>query len=387
MLERISKKPLISSSSKSMRVEKFKANCPKCGCQFETTCPICGQIARAARMTVTELHNGGLNTVTRKLEFATLVIDRAGIEFDQQKLVSQAFEAATKAFADKRLEEETHRHYEQMEVMKRGYEQQNKPFIDKLNERIVELTKEFADEKNRNKELTNEIVRLRTELTVNPARKGDKPEKDMTTTLKLAFPNDEIIPAMKGKNEIDVVQKVNQDKKPIGKIVIECKNVKQWSSKWISTTLEHMQRENTFFGIISTTVMPNETNLNPLGLDKEGVLITLPENTKWAVAAYRVALIRSDSAMRKLQDERQRMLKQKEIKEKLLRLIDNKDFQTVFDACKNIKEKSQSIRNKASKVKSDMSAISDDTESIDDIVEIVIRSNSKLSEAFDSLSE
>ena len=415
-----SRQALISPPEEIMRVREYKFRCPKCGCQLETTCPVCGQIAKAARMTVTELHNGGMNTIIRKLEFATLAIDRAGIEFDQQKLVSQTLEAATKAFTDKRIEEledqfeenmkmielkkqteveQLKKEIRQLEIDKekqiaetissinREKEQEKKSEIDKLNEAIIGLTEKNKDKEKLISDLDRENIRLRAELVINPARKGEKSEKDMATTLKLAFPGDEIIPSIKGREEIDIVQKVSYNKKIIGKVLVECKDVKQWNNKWITRTLEHMKRENTEFGIISTTVMPNETNLNPLGLVKEGILITSPENAKWAVGAFRLALIRSDSAMRNLQSERQRLLKQKEIKEKILSLIDSKDFETVFEACKSIKEKNQNIRNKANKARGEMSAISEDADSIDDVVDTVIRANTKLNEAFNSLSD
>jgi len=415
-----SRQALISPPKEIMRVRKYKFRCPKCGCQFETACPVCGQIAKAARMTVTQLHNGGLTTVVRQIEFARAISVTTGVEIDQKMIVSQAIEAATEAFTDKRIEkledqfeekmktielekeaevERLKKEMRQLEIdrekqiaetissINREKEREKKSETDKLNESVIGLTEKNKDKEKLISDLERENIRLRTELTVNPARKGEKPEKDMAMTLKLAFPEDEINPAVKGREEIDIVDKVGYNKKLIGKIVVECKDVKHWNSKWITRTLEHMKRENTEFGIISTAVMPNETNLNPLGLVKEGILITSPENTKWAVAAFRLALIRSDSAMRNLQSERQRLLKQKEIKKKILNLIDSKDFETVFEACKGIKEKNQSIRNRVNKTKGEMSAISEDADSIDDVVDTVIRANTKLNEAFDSLSE
>jgi len=56
----------------------------------------------------------------------------------------------------------------------------------------------------------------------------------------------------------DVLCLIKEQGQVIGKIVIESKKTHHWRQKFIEQTLGHMKRENTEFGILATTKMPDD---------------------------------------------------------------------------------------------------------------------------------
>ncbi|MBI2542671.1 MAG: DUF2130 domain-containing protein [Candidatus Aenigmarchaeota archaeon] len=351
-------------------------------------------------MTKAQIQNGGMKEIVWKLQLAEITMKEAGVQFDQKLLVSEAITAVNEAWVDKRLQEQDNRYYEELdkkddkinelkiqiekiklETIKQTENELKKEYAEKLKHHD-EIKHKLLKRENQIENLTKELEAYKSKEKLQPVKMGDKLEDIVADALKRAFPMDDIIPERKGKNEVDIKETVRDGKKILGKILVECKNTQKWNNNWIKTVLAHGKRENTEFLVIVTNAIPNEKFISPLGLEKEGVLITTPDKSTWVVAFIRQAIVRTSEAINKLENERERLSRQAEVRQKLLKMIKSDDFKAVFSACENIQQDVQEIRNRISKVKVE---IDNSTISIEQLVKTITNTNTKFSEAFERL--
>lgn len=360
------------------------------------------RLSKVFRIPKTELQNGGMKEIVWKIQLAEITMKEAGVQFDHKLLVNEAINAVNEGWVDKRLQELQDKYYDELDKKTDEINelkiQLEKVKLDTIKQTENELKNEYSEKlkdyeqikydlvkkESHLENLTKELETYRSKEKLQPIKSGNWLEDIIGSGLKRAHPTDDIIPEIKGRNEVDIKEIVKEERKILGKILIECKNTKKWDNKWIKTIQDHGKRENTEFLVIVTNTMPNEKFISPLGLDKEGVLITTPDKSVWAVAFMRQAIVRTAEAISKLENERERISKQAETKQKLLRMISSKDFETVFSTCEDIQQEIQEIRNKLSKTKGE---IDNSTFSIEQLVKMIINTNSRFSEAFDKLVE
>ncbi|MGN6732095.1 MAG: DUF2130 domain-containing protein [Candidatus Binatia bacterium] len=87
--------------------------------------------------------------------------------------------------------------------------------------------------------------------------KGEMGEAEVYAALKAAFPSDVIERIAKGMNGADILQKVIQDGKEVGRIVYECKNASTWQNEWIVKAKRYRVDYQTPWVVIAARTLPH----------------------------------------------------------------------------------------------------------------------------------
>lgn len=119
------------------------------------------------------------------------------------------------------------------------------------------------------------------------------------------------------KSQEDIECLVFEDGTEIGKIVIESKRTKDWQDSYIDQIRKYMERENTEFGILATTVLPNDALNNTMW--KANVLVVNVDHIEPAYIFLREYLKLS----RNLQQEFAGKIKQLEVRDQILEELKN----------------------------------------------------------------
>ena len=89
---------------------------------------------------------------------------------------------------------------------------------------------------------------------------GEASEVSIEETLKRLFPTDEVEPVKKGKRGADCFLHVKKNNgRSVGKILIESKNTKDFSSKWLTKIKDDLVDGGAAIGIIVTSAWPAGT--------------------------------------------------------------------------------------------------------------------------------
>ena len=89
-----------------------------------------------------------------------------------------------------------------------------------------------------------------------PGDTGDMCEEEVYAALKSAFPSDDIQRIQKGVRGADILHKVIEAGKEVGRIVYECKNTMTWLNEWISTAKRYRSEYQTPWVIIAAKRLP-----------------------------------------------------------------------------------------------------------------------------------
>jgi hypothetical protein len=231
-----------------------KITCIYCGREFEISDALREHIRSEEIDKINKRHDeevAKLKDVVRKAEEQELSIRK-------QKEVLEERERKFELEKQRQLDEERKKIRE--ETMKEADEQAGM----KLKERdlvIERLTKQMEEMK-------------RTAAQGSQQSQGEVQELDIETTLREAFPNDDIIPVEKGELGGDCTQVVKSPsgKTVCGKILWESKRTKNWTDGWIPKLKEDQRRSGADMAAIISQVLPKETTEEIFQVD--GVWVT-----------------------------------------------------------------------------------------------------------------
>lgn len=168
---------------------------------------------------------------------------------------------------------------------------------------------------NAKQEVQIERLQKRLEDQKTPQEEGFLNEKELMAKLEEKFKNTEDTFKNTGKGG-DIIQSVVKDKKEIGIIVYECKDVKHYSSKHVKQTWEAQRKRKADFGVLETNAMKKGTN----GFFIERGVIVVHSTAVLYVAAMLRGQIVQLSEMKLGQAEKEKAVKN------ILNYLESPDF-------------------------------------------------------------
>jgi hypothetical protein len=238
---------------------------------FECKCPSCGEKYFLADAMGEQLINKLREELAVENDAATRVI----LETEIRKALDEGKSIANREFMTRFEEKQS-----ELETVKANLMQMHLSKIEKDAE--VERLKESnelaismrlareqsiwtAEKTTLESGLKLQIEQLKNDLQRASARvqqgsmqsQGEASEIAIEETLKEFFGSDEIIEIRKGHKGADCILQVkNHIGRPVGKIVIESKNTKVFSSEWVKKLKTDVISENAHIGIIVTNAFP-----------------------------------------------------------------------------------------------------------------------------------
>jgi len=215
----------------------------------------------------------------------------------KEDLFKKQKEEAKKIAAEdiKKIKEETKKTAaEDNKKLKEENDQNLRKKLDSKDRKIQELEKAHQIDLNRIRSKQLQASQAASQSPVE--RKGEIQEELIEEFLKKYFPMDQYEPVKKGKRGADVIQFVHHQRKEIGKILHESKDVLNFDEKWIGKLIDDMHREDAMIGIIFTRVMPKKSK----GVIevREGGRITICSDEsvlQWVVGVSRKLIIQDNS--------------------------------------------------------------------------------------------
>lgn len=118
---------------------------------------------------------------------------------------------------------------------------------------IAQLKKQVSDAVKAKDELARKLEQGSQQT------QGEVLEIELEEALKMAFPNDEILPVPKGTSGADIIQKVlGHSGRVCGQIVWESKKTKAWSEKWIQKLKDDQRMIKAELSVIVSIVLPED---------------------------------------------------------------------------------------------------------------------------------
>jgi hypothetical protein len=189
------------------------------------------------------------------------------------------------------------------------------------------------------------IQQTLSELKGSPLRLGKIEEIRAAKRLKAVSPEDSFTTEKSTKSGEDVTCEVRENKKTVGKIVVESKKVKSWNKSYLEQIKNYMKRENTEFGIIVTTTMPDDSLSYATWTN--GVLVVKMEHLEPAYIFMRKYLI----MCRKLEAEYTAKIERLEVKEqamhKLRKIVSDGKLDEIIEGIDGQITKIEDTTNKA----------------------------------------
>jgi hypothetical protein len=129
-----------------------------------------------------------------------------------------------------------------------------KEALDRQTEKINESVEKRLRDEGR------EVLKSIMELKGNPTAMGKIQEVAIAKRLSaLKIGQDRFNTEKSRKSQEDVECIVVEDGVELGKVVIESKHTKHWREKYLQQIEGYMDRENTEFGILATSAMPDDS--------------------------------------------------------------------------------------------------------------------------------
>ena len=151
-------------------------------------------------------------------------------------------------------------------------EEEKTSLLEKYNEDKKELERKIqvkVDEEHRIKTLEKEkiindqktkLIEMQRRLEQGSQQtQGEVLELDVETKLQVNYPQDLISPVAKGVRGADIIQSVrNKVLQDCGKIIIEVKNTKQFSKKFVDKIKDDKREANADIAVILTVSLPSD---------------------------------------------------------------------------------------------------------------------------------
>jgi len=189
-------------------------------------------------------------------------------------------------------------------------------FKELLDETREDLRGDFEKEnlilKNEMQREFRGLLKILMETLGNPLKMGRIQEETIPKRLKAVKPEDSFSTEKSTRRGEDVTCIVKENNEILGKIIIESKKVKKWSYSYVEQTKRYMENENTEFGIIATTAMPNDALSYTTIID--GVIVVQVDYIEPAYLFSRKYLV----LKKELEKEHRTRMKQLEVKDQVL---------------------------------------------------------------------
>ncbi len=216
------------------------------------------------------------------------------ISTERQKLKSEAEQLLKKQKADlissfkRKMESELKRRVDaKVSEQRRELKKQSIQLRKSQNKmkRLEESLRAYAE---KNAKANEEIKRLKEQLEkgITPQIEGLLEEKNLLNKLQQLYPNDKFIHTGKGG---DIIQIVIEQKREIGKIVYECKKVKNFDKKFIVQAKNAKKIREADFAILVTNAFPSKKQYYFIEKD---VIVISPLNFEPITYTLRESLVR-----------------------------------------------------------------------------------------------
>jgi hypothetical protein len=319
-----------------MELQTLKIYCPKC--KQDITAEFEKFLANITGMKRIDFKNGGLEIV--KTAFFV------GKEMMQVKAV----EASNENAARKIIEESLKKLKELMspEIERKKIEEMKKELEEKyrhLTEENKELAKELREKDKLYLQNQEQVLKILNQIAYQPLLTGKTQEKQIAVRLATISNSDKFDTLNSNKQGEDVLATIIQDKKEIGRVVIESKKVRKWSNDFITQVKKYMQREGANFGILATTALPSDA-LNPkmYKITEDGIWIVKIEYLEVCYRAIRDFLLK----LKKMEEASNKKITDFEKLLKSFRsMIESREYQEKFTLIKTCVD---SLREVASKL-------------------------------------
>lgn len=145
--------------------------------------------------------------------------------------------------------------------LEKKFQTEEKEHLSKMREEIQEANKRKLLEKEQQiEQMRKTVEELKRKSEQGSMQiQGDSQEENLKSTLKQAFPYDEIEDVPTGIKGADLIHHVKNNRgEQCGIILWESKNTKQWSNNWISKLKEDQVRAKADICIIVSQALPQD---------------------------------------------------------------------------------------------------------------------------------
>lgn len=165
--------------------------------------------------------------------------------------------------------------------------------LNKLKEEVIkaesvklpsEIMNKIEEIQSMAKESNIEVKELLHKMIHNVKTAGTIQETQLTMRLKHLNTGDKI-EHLGGKDKEDILIRVEENGKFVGKIKFDSKHTEDWNNKFVEQMKRYLQEEKLDFGIIATTTLPKSAAGSDFYWEKDNILIV---NQKYAEAVYLV---------------------------------------------------------------------------------------------------
>ncbi|AFH48939.1 Hypothetical protein IALB_1228 [Ignavibacterium album JCM 16511] len=182
--------------------------------------------------------------------------ERKKLKLEAQKLLQKQKEELLDSFR-KKMETEIKKGIES------GVREQKKQFIKqsaelrKTQNKMKRLKESLRLSASKYEKANEEIKRLKEQIEkgITPQIEGLLEEKTLMNKLQELYPDDKFIHTGKGG---DIIQIIFDQKKEVGKIVYECKKVKNFDKKFIEQAKNARKQREADFAILITNAFPSK---------------------------------------------------------------------------------------------------------------------------------
>jgi len=197
------------------------------------------------------------------------------------------------------------------------------------------------------------VLKSIMEIKGNPTIIGNIQEEAITKRLSsLKIGEDKFRTEKSRKSREDIECIVREDGRELGKIVIESKHTKNWRETYIQQIEEYMEKENTEFGILATSAMPDDALNNTVW--RNGVLVVNVDNIEPAYIFLREYL----KLKKALEQEYSTKIKHLEVRDQILEELKNAITSGELDSIiERINKTTLDIDNTISKAENYMSRV------------------------------
>lgn len=253
-------------------------SCPSCGKKIPLTRALRAEIESAARERYEqtlrdrehELRSAFDSQLRESLEQARTVAAQnaeAKLARDLDALKAQLTEQSKELEEARRLElalrkreRELERRQADLEVtVQRTLDEERRQLVTEAEQRFAAQHRLKDVEKERQlSEMRRQIEDLKRKAEQGSQQlQGEAGEFELETTLRMAFPSDEIVPIGQGLRGADIHQVVSDARgAKAGAILWECKNARNWSAAWIEKLKEDQRALRVDVAVLVTTALP-----------------------------------------------------------------------------------------------------------------------------------
>jgi hypothetical protein len=218
---------------------------------------------------------------------------------------------------------------------------------------IAEILRALGEQELAAKRGSEDILKVLNEIRLKLAGPGigKVGEAINVKDFKAAIIDDTFSDEKADKHGADIVATVNEDKKPIGKIVISVKYDNQWKRDFIRQLQTNMNQEGTDFGLLATNSLPKEALSDkvmvvPTTSGDGLILLVKQEYASVAYQGLRYAVIAWEKAKKTIHEAQQRIDERARIFKAVLEWINGRQFKETIDyvnACKKLSEETDAL--------------------------------------------